>query len=223
LDTIRDQPSPIRVLLADANAAAVVGLRHSLPEEEFAVVAEVADADAAVESALVERPDLCVLDADMPGDPIRATARITRELPETAVVLLADKSGTDPMLAAVKAGASGYLFKDMDPERLRFALKGVLLGEAALPRVLVSRLMDEFRARERGRAVRNSQGRPVDLTSREWDVLELLASGGSTRECAATLGISEVTARRHISSAVTKLGTSDRNAALALLRRARES
>jgi DNA-binding NarL/FixJ family response regulator len=213
----------IRILLADAHPAALAGLRGALSGEHFDVVAEAADADAAVEAALRERPDICVLDADMPGDPVRATAAITHDLSETAVVILAAQRGNEAMLDAVRAGAAGYLYKDMDHERLRFALRGVMDGEAALPRKLVAALMAEFRLRSRGRTIATARGLNVELTSREWAVLEALADGASTREAADALGISEITVRRHVSTGVAKLGVSDRVEAIAALRAARRS
>src|SRR3954469_6499907 len=210
----RDPKPPIRVLLASPHAAALAGLRMSLGREHFDVVAEAADATAAVAAALREEPDICVLDTDIPGGATQATATITGELPRTAVVLLAHTRGDEPMLDAVRAGAAGYLFSDMDPERLRFALRGVMEGEAALPRKLVTRLMQEFRVRERGRTLAIAPGTDVALTSREWDALELLAEGASTRETARRMGISDVTVRRHVSSATAKLGVADRGAAV---------
>jgi DNA-binding NarL/FixJ family response regulator len=212
---------PIRILLAFAHPAALAGLRRAVGHARFEVVAEVSDAPSAVTTALRERPDICVLDADMPGDPVQATAAITRDLPQTAVVILAAERGDAAMLDAVRAGAAGYLYKDMDHERLRFALLGVMDGEAALPRKLVARLMVEFRLRSRGRTIATGQGLDVELTPREWAVLELLADGSSTREVADTLGISEVTVRRHVSTGIAKLGVSHRSEAIAALRSAR--
>src|SRR5206468_6425790 len=118
----------------------------------------------------------------------------------------------------VRAGAVGYLLKDMDPERLRFALLGVTQGEAALPRVLVTRLMLEFRVREGRRRLLAAGGHQAELTRREWDVLTLLAEGASTREIAASLNVSAVTVRRHVSGVLGKLGVSSREAAVELLR-----
>lgn len=179
----------------------------------FVVVAEVDDAQAAVEGALRERPDVCVLDADMPGDVTFATAEITRRLEATEVVVMASTRDDPFMLEVVRAGAIGYLLKGMDPDRLRYAIIGVTNGEAALPRQLVARLMVEFRLRERRRTLIGA----AKLTAREWEVLELLADDAPTRTIAQTLGISEVTVRRHVSSVLSKLGVRDRAAAVARL------
>jgi len=209
---------PIRVLLADAHSATRAGLRIALSAGGFDIVAEADSAEAAVAAALRERPDICVLDADMPDGAVHATAEIVRSLPRAGVVVMASSRHDATMLDVVRAGASGYLLKDMDPERLRFALRGVTEGEAALPRALVARLMLEFRVRENRRRLVTAEGRDAELTPREWDVLTLLAEGASTRETAASLGVSDVTVRRHVSGVLSKLGVSTRAAAVELLR-----
>jgi DNA-binding NarL/FixJ family response regulator len=218
-----DVITPIRLLLAAPHAAALAGMRMALGDEHFDVVAEASDGPAAVAAALREQPDICLLDADLRGGVVEATTSITSELPKTTVVIMANTRGDEPMLDAVRAGAAGYLFSDMDTERLRFALRGVMEGEAALPRKLVTRLMEEFRSRERGRRLAAAMGEDVELTGREWDVLERLSRGDSTREVARSLAISEVTVRRHVSTAIAKLGVPDRKAAVAALRSARAS
>ena len=204
----------IRLLIADAHPATLAGLRMALSGSPFTVVAEVPDAQAAVAAALSERPHVCVLDADMPGGAVAATADITRRLEGTEVVVMASDRDDEAMLEIVRAGAMGYLLKGMDPDRLRYAIIGVTNGEAALPRVLVARLMLEFRLRERRRVLIGT----AQLTHRELDVLELLAEGASTRAIGEALAISDVTVRRHISSVINKLGVPDRAGAVAALR-----
>jgi DNA-binding NarL/FixJ family response regulator len=206
--------SVIRLLLADAHAATLAGLRMALSGDPFAIAAEASDARSAIQGALHEHPDVCVLDADMPGGAATATAEITRRCEGTEVVVLAAERDDSQMLDVVRAGAMGYLLKGMDPDRLRYAIIGVTNGEAAVPRTLVARLMQEFRVRERRRALVGT----ARLTARELGVLELLAEGSSTRAMAETLGISEVTVRRHVSGVLQKLGVSDREAAVAILR-----
>jgi DNA-binding NarL/FixJ family response regulator len=210
----------VRVLLADAHSATRAGLRMALAGDPFDIVAEVDSADAAIEAAKRARPDVCVLDADMPGGAVRATTEIVRAHPEAAVVVMASARADETMLEVVRAGAVGYLLKDMDPERLRFALFGVTQGEAALPRVLVARLMLEFRVRESRRRLVSARGHDAELTRREWDVLALLADGASTGEIAASLGVSAVTVRRHISGVLGKLGVSSRAEAVDMMRSA---
>jgi len=216
-------PNRVRVLLADAHSATRAGLRIALSGDPFDVVAEADSAETAIDAAVRERPDVCVLDADMPGGPVRATAEIVRALPEVAVVVMASARDDATMLDVVRAGAVGYLLKDMNPERLRFALFGVTEGEAALPRALVTRLMLEFRVRESRRQLVTAKGHEAQLTRREWDVLTLLADGASTREIAQSLGLSSVTVRRHVSGVLAKLGVTSRDAAVEVLRSAEEA
>jgi DNA-binding NarL/FixJ family response regulator len=120
------------------------------------------------------------------------------------------------LFASIAAGAAGYLLKDTDPARLPAALHGVLAGEAAIPRRLVGRMVDELSGRQRRRVPLAERG-GAELTAREWEILELLRKGASTAETAGRLGISQVTVRRHVSEVVRKLQVPDRFAAFALL------
>jgi DNA-binding NarL/FixJ family response regulator len=138
-------------------------------------------------------------------------------LPETAVVMLTVSSDPDDLVAALRAGAVGYLLKDADPARLPLTLRAVLDGEAALPRTLVHHVVREFQ-HTRGRRLPVRGGRAVTLTSREWEVLDLLREGQTTGAIATRLTVSAVTVRRHIGSILHKLGAPDREAALALVR-----
>jgi DNA-binding NarL/FixJ family response regulator len=106
----------------------------------------------------------------MPGNGIRAAAEITNRLPGTAVVMLSDSSHDDDLFDALRTGALGYLLIDTDPARIPHALRGVLGGEAAVPRKLVMHLIDEFRTQGRTRRLPGS-GRGVEITGREWEVL----------------------------------------------------
>ena len=180
--------------------------------------AEVASAADSVAAAERERPDVCLLDVHMPGNGIAAAAQIAARLPETAIVMLTVSDSDEDLFAALRAGAEGYLLKDMDPARLALALEGVLLGEAALPRPLVARVLDEFRARRRRRRLLLPGGRGSTLTDREWETLELLAAGLSTAQVAERLLVAPVTVRRHAASIAKKLDVSDRRSLLQLLR-----
>ncbi len=203
---------PLTVLIADDHAPTRAGVRGALGDGGFAVVAEANRADAAVEAALSERPDVCVLDINMPGSGIAAAARITEQLPDTAVVMLTVSREDEDLFASLRAGALGYLLKDMDPGRLAAALRGVLSGEAALPRTLVARVIGEFRAAERRPWLPLVRRRGAKLTAREWEVLELLREQLTTAQIAHRLGLSDVTVRRHVSSILAKLRVPDRRA-----------
>lgn len=180
--------------------------------------AEVANAADSVAAADRERPDVCVLDVHMPGNGVAAAAQIAARLPETAIVMLTVSDSDEDLFAALRAGVQGYLLKDMDPARLALALEGVLAGEAALPRALVARVLDEFRTRRRRRRLLLPGGRGSTLTDREWETLELLAEGLSTAQAAARLVVAPVTVRRHAANIVKKLNVPDRRSLLQLLR-----
>lgn len=205
------------VVIADDHPPTRAGIRSSLEQDGFVVCAEVADGPSAVEAVLRERPDLCLLDVHMPGNGISAAREISARVPETAVVVLTVSRNDNDVFDALRAGASGYLLKDMDAARLPVALKGVLNGEAALPRRLVARLVDEFRDRGRKRRVPILAERGALLTTREWEVLELMRTGLTTAQISDRLFISQATVRSHIASILRKLRVPDRQTALRLL------
>jgi DNA-binding NarL/FixJ family response regulator len=204
------------VVVADDHVPARAGVRAALELGSFAVVAEARDAASAVVAALEHRPDVCLLDIHMPGGGIAAASRIAARLPETAVVMLTVSCEDADFFDALNAGARGYLLKDMDPARLSHALEGVLAGEAALPRALAARLVDRFRGRELHR-VQIAGSRTVTLSAREWEILDLLREGLTTRQIAERLFLSDVTVRSHVSSILKKLDVPDRAAAVRLL------
>ena len=208
-----------RVLIADDHPPTRAGVKAALERDGFVVCAQAADARSAIEAARSERPDVCLLDIHMPGDGIHAAETISRELPDAAVVMLTVSRTDADLFNALRAGASGYLLKDIDPVRLPLALRGVLDGEAALPRRLVALLIEEFRERKRRRRIPLVGRRGVELTDREWEVLELMKQGRTTDEIAARLFISPVTVRTHVSAILKKLHVSTREAALELLER----
>jgi DNA-binding NarL/FixJ family response regulator len=207
----------VTVAIADDHPPTRAGIRSVLEQRGFHIVAEVANASAAVEACLALRPDVCLLDIHMPGNGIAAAAEITSGLPETAVVMLTVSRTDEDLLDALRAGASGYLLKDMDPARIADAILGVLDGEAALPRALVARLVDEFRKRDARHRLPLRGGRGVTLTSREWEVLELLRGGLTTAEIAERLFISKGTVRSHVAAILKKLDAPNRAAALGML------
>jgi DNA-binding NarL/FixJ family response regulator len=209
---------PVRVLIADDDGATRAGVSLALAGDGFDVCAEAGSADGAVDAARRERPELCLVEAGLPGGGVAAAERILRELPGTVVVMLSAGVDEELLLAAVRAGVRGYLLKDMDPARLPMALRGALDGEAAFPRVLMGVVLDEFRASEHGRHASQLSRLGVELTSRECQVLELLDRGLETAEIGERLSISAVTVRRHVSEILRKLRAPDREAALRLLR-----
>jgi DNA-binding NarL/FixJ family response regulator len=208
-----------RVLIAESQLPTRQGLRLLLQRNGFEVCAEAADAAAALRAALRERPALCLIDSQLRGGGIGAAGRICSRVPETEVVVLADKPDENELLEAVRAGASGYLQKNMNPEAFSRALHGALRGEPAFPRALLAPVLEEFRARHERRRLRLPGRTVVDLSRRESEVLDLLRNGFATREIADRLDISPVTVRRHVGTLLRKLGVSDRAAALRLFDR----
>ena len=210
-----------RVLIADDHAPIRAGVRATLRDAGFDVCAEAADAQGAVEAAVREQPDLCLLDINMPGSGIRAAAEIRARVPSAAIVMLTVSRDDDDLFSALKAGALGYLLKDIDPERLPSELEAVLSGDVALPRSLVATLVGEFRRRDRRRVVRLRSGQEARLTPREWEVLEELEDGRTTTQIAQRLVVNEVTVRTHVASILKKCEVVDRRELLRLLEAAR--
>jgi len=201
------------VVIADDHPAIRLGVRMALMRGGFAVVAEAADSGGAVSAVLRERPDVCLLDVRMPGGGIAAASRLAEAAPSTSVVMLTVSDSADDVLAALRAGAVGYLPKDTCPDRLPAALCGVLKGEAALPRALVGFVLNRFRDYTAAAADPVRVGE-VELTARESEILRMLRSGLTTAEVSEILSLSPVTVRRHISAGVAKLGVADRDAAI---------
>ena len=203
------------VLIAAERLPTRVGLRLALEAE--ARCTEVADADSAVEAAVRERPDVCLLGLDTSAQRLRVVNELASRVPSAAVILLASRLDEEEFLAAVRAGASGYLTQDLDPARLPYVVQGAMRGEPAVPRRFVSRLLEELRTRERRRSVvLEGKGR-VALTTREWEVVELLLRAATTSEIALELGVAPVTVRRHLGSVERKLGVTTRAEVVELL------
>jgi DNA-binding NarL/FixJ family response regulator len=203
------------VLIAAERLPTRVGLRLALEPE--ARCTEVADAQSAVETAVRERPDVCLLGLDGSGQGLRVANEIAARVPSVAVILLTSRLDEEEFMAAVRAGATGYLTNNLDPARLPHVVRSALRGEPAVPRRFVSRLLDELRTRERRRSVvLDGKGRVV-LTTREWEVVDLLLRAASTGEIATELGVAPVTVRRHLGSVERKLGVTTRAEVVELL------
>jgi DNA-binding NarL/FixJ family response regulator len=206
-----ESAAPIAVLLAAAQADQRADLRTAIEREPwFAVRAEAGDAASAVEQALRVRPRLCVLETDLPGGGLAAVWEIAAQLAEARCVVLDGTPGRRRLLAALRAGARGYLPLDVSRTRLPHALRDVVEGDVAIPRDLVGRLVEEFQDVTPRRRRVQSDALSVRLTGREWQVVDLLVKGLGTAEIAGRLQLSQATVRSHIASALKKLGAGDR-------------
>jgi two-component system nitrate/nitrite response regulator NarL len=205
-----------RVLVADDHAPTREDVRAAVDADpRFTVVAVAADAADAVQAALRERPDVALLDMRMPGSGAAAAWEITARLPGTRAVMLTISRSDEDLFAALRAGASGYLLKDMPFESLGDELAGVLDGRVALPSELVGRLVEEFRdSSPRRRALVGAND--AQLTSREWQVLDYLRQGLATGDIARRLYVSPATVRSHVAAVLRKLRVPDRQAAVRL-------
>lgn len=187
----------------------------TLASAGFSIAAEVSSAEVAVSTAMTERPELVLISADLPAGVFGAIREISTRLPGTRVVLLTRSPTGEELVAAVQAGAAGYLGEDISQARLPAVMRGILDGEVALPRRETQHLLDAMRGRD-GRQVALARA-GVALTNRELEVLDMLVAETSTGEMARRLGISQVTVRRHISSVLGKLRLPSRAAAVQLL------
>jgi DNA-binding NarL/FixJ family response regulator len=204
--------TPLRTLLADDHAPTLEELRDILDSDpRFTVIAAVRHAAAAVSEAVRTRPGLCLLDITMPGNGIAACWEITARLPQTVVVMFTVSAADNDLFAALRAGASGYLLKDTDPAKIPDLLIGATAGQAPIPPTLVARMVRHFRHRDPRRR-QLSQGAP--LTSREWEVLELMSQELSNTQIARELSVSPVTVRSHVSAILRKLRVPDRDTAV---------
>jgi DNA-binding NarL/FixJ family response regulator len=202
-------------VLADSRPVARLAMRHALAREGISIVGETAEAAAAVRAARSTLPDICLLDARLPGA-IAAVQEIVAASPETRVVVLFESLADETLVEALRSGATGCLHKETGPEALGRAVRATLLGEAPLPRAATRRVIEELRMLASKRRVRTAHGTWTELSRRESQVLELMRQQLTTSEIAERLGISAVTVRRHVSETMRRLGAHDRDGALRL-------
>ena len=215
---------PLRVLIADDHPPTRAEIRRSLSgDDDFEVCAEAANAAEAVAAALRELPQICLLDIRMPGNGLAAVWELSARLPSTKIVMLTVSDEDADLMAALSAGAHGYLLKTMNLAGLPDALRRAVAGEAPIPRRLMTRVVDQMHTPEPRRRRLLQPATPQEhLTAREWQVLELLASGLSTRQISRRLSLSASAVRSHVASLVKKLGVADRQAVELFRRRPTE-
>ncbi len=199
----------IRLLIADDHHLFRKGLASLLEKDPgFEVVAEAEDGAEAIKKAQAVKPDLVLMDIHMPGiNGLEATRQITHTLPDTRVVMLTISEEDEHLFEAIKCGAHGYLSKKVEPEEFRALLEGVFRGEAPLSRSTAARILKEFAER----TAKNSVTTPLeDLTAREKEVLQLLATGLTNKEIGNKLEIAENTVKNHLKNILAKLHLQNR-------------
>jgi NarL family two-component system response regulator LiaR len=194
----------IRVLVADDHGVVREGLRSFLAlQDDIEVVGEAGDGEEALEEVRRLAPDVALMDLVMPRmDGIEAIRHIRAESPQTRVIVLTSFVDEDKMLPAVRAGAAGYLLKDVEPQELVTAIRTVHGGAALLHPAVVAELVREA-----------TTPRGDGLTEREREVLALIARGRANKAIAFELGVSEKTVKTHVSNILGKLNLTDRTQA----------
>ena len=206
----------IRVVIADDQELVREGFRMIIErEDDLEVVGQAAVGKAAIEIARSTRPDVLLMDLRMPQmDGLEATRRILAAPEPARILVLTTFDRSDYLYAAMKAGASGFLLKDVRRGQLTEAIRTVAAGEALLAPVITRRLIEDFvRLPPPGTGV---PGRLKDLTEREVSVLRLVAHGRSNTEIAADLFVAETTVKTHVGRILTKLSLRDRVQAVVL-------
>jgi two-component system, NarL family, response regulator DevR len=199
-----------RLMIVDDHEVVRMGLRAALEiEDDFTVVAEASDGQQAIDRARVQHPDIVLMDVRMDGmDGIEACREIRSEFPEIKVLMLTSFAEEETVVAALLAGAAGYVLKNVPRTRLLESLRSVARGESLLDSAVTRNVLDKLMT---GKPKKDED----NLTEREREVLALIAEGATNKEIAARLVVSENTARNHVSHILSKLGFSRRSEAAA--------
>jgi len=216
----RDPDHVTKVLIVDDHALFRVGIANILGREaDFDIVGEADDSRSAVERAIETSPDVVLMDLSLPTPGgIETTQRIKRELPSTAIVVLAVAEDEDALFDAIKAGAAAFLLKDIGPDDLVTVMRRVVAGEYLIndkvfsKPAVASRVLKEFREL----AVYGQDAAPIfaPLSPREVEILDNIAQGMTNKQVAYALSISEQTVKNHMSSILRKLSVNDRTQAV---------
>jgi DNA-binding NarL/FixJ family response regulator len=199
----------IRIVLVDDQQLFRKGVRALLEAEDgFEVVGEAGDGAQGLQTVLATKPDVVMMDVQMPVcTGVEATRNIKAQRPETRVIMLTISDNDDDLFDAIKAGADGYLLKDLKPEDLFETIKGVLVGETPISPAVASKLLGEFRKRP----WRETAQTPAsELTQREKEILQFVAAGLSNAEIAMRLYIVEGTVKNHLHNILEKLHLQNR-------------
>jgi DNA-binding NarL/FixJ family response regulator len=219
-DRRREGTDLTRIVIVDDHALFRVGIRQILDREaDFDVVGEADDSRSAVDTALETSPDVVLMDLSLPSPGgIETTGRIKRELPSTAIIVLAVEEDEDALFDAIKAGAAAFILKDVGPDDLLTIIRRVVNGEYLIndkvfsKPAVASRVLKEFREL----AVYGQDAAPIfaPLSPREVEILDNIAQGMTNKQVAYALSISEQTVKNHMSSILRKLSVNDRTQAV---------
>jgi DNA-binding NarL/FixJ family response regulator len=213
-------PDRIRILIVDDHALFRAGIVNVLArEKDFEVVGEAADGRAAIEASNALSPNIVLMDLSLPQPGgIETTQRIRRELPATAVIVMAQDEDEESLFASIKAGAAAFVIKDISPDDLVAVIRRVSKGEFLIndkvfsKPAVASRVLKEFREL----AVYGQEAQPIfaPLSPREVEILDNIAQGMTNKQVAYALSISEQTVKNHMSSILRKLAVNDRTQAV---------
>ncbi|MDR3562400.1 MAG: response regulator transcription factor [Negativicutes bacterium] len=210
----------IRILIADDHALLRQGIKNVLElEEDFVIVAEAGDGEEAVKKAGEVLPDIALIDINMPRlNGLEVTKRVRDSFPTVKVIVLTIHDDESYVVEVVKAGAAGYLLKDVEPGMLIKAIRTVFDGESFIYPTLAKKLFGEITRlegeRRQGTANFLQHGREERLTLRELEVLQLIAKGLSNQEIAGQLFLSEKTVKNHLTNIFRKIDVNDRTQAV---------
>ena len=202
--------APLRVMLVDDHALVRSAIRQALQAADIDVVGEAASAEDALAMAPMLRPDLLLLDIDLPGlSGIEAVRELAPRLPDTKIVMLTVSTDRRDLLGAIRHGAYGYLTKDLSGEALLRAVRGIRHGDLPMSRAHAATVVEHLQRSVRGGPPEGDEVNQL-LSARESEVLRLLAEGLTDREIAGALAISPRTVESHVSSLLRKLGVRNR-------------
>jgi DNA-binding NarL/FixJ family response regulator len=198
-------------MLVDDHAFVRAAIVQALDGPDLAVVAEASTAEEAVDTALQVRPDILLVDIDLPGaSGLHLLRDLAPRMPDTRIVLLTVSTDQRDVTEAMRLGAAGYLTKDMDPDALLRAVRGLLLGDLAMPRRLAATTMRELADAARRRPGERRIEGVSTLTLREEEILRMLADGLTDREIGEALSISTRTVESHVGNILRKLDARNR-------------
>ena len=203
---------PIRVLIVDDHTLFRSGIKMLLQrQKDFEVVGEAGDGLEGAKRAKLLRPDVVLLDLHMPGISGREAVRIiTEEVPETRVVMLTVSEDAEDLVDCLRAGATGYLLKNIETDYLTNAIQSAARGESVMSPQMTGKLVQEFRTQPKAGASSPSGEEHEKLSPREKEIITHLARGASNKEVARSLGVAESTVKIHVQSILKKLNLTSR-------------